>query len=45
MKYFLAFVFALFIGVLVFVYWGAKQANPVILDEKGKPLATSREAR
>lgn len=37
MKYFLGFVFLLFMGVLGFVYWGAKQANPVMLDEKGRP--------
>jgi hypothetical protein len=40
-KYFLGFVFFLFIGVLVFVYWGARQANPVILDEHGKPYEQS----
>ncbi|MDX1980007.1 MAG: hypothetical protein SFV51_07050 [Bryobacteraceae bacterium] len=39
MKYFLGFVFFLFIGLLVFVYWGSKQANPVLLDQHGKPYA------
>jgi len=33
--YFLGLVFALFIGILVFVWQGSKAANPVILDEKG----------
>jgi hypothetical protein len=34
---FLGFVIALFIGLLVYVYFGATRANPVILDEKGRP--------
>lgn len=42
MKYFLAAVFAFFIGLMVFVYVGAKQANPVILNEKGLPMDTAR---
>lgn len=37
MKYFLTFVFLLFIGVMVFVWWESKQANPVMLDEHGRP--------
>jgi hypothetical protein len=27
----------LFIGIMVYVYHGAKQANPIILDEHGHP--------
>lgn len=42
MKYFLGFVFLLFVSLLVFVYLGARQANPVILDEKGKPLGSAQ---
>ncbi len=34
---FLGLVFLLFNAILVFVYLGAKQANPVILDEHGNP--------
>jgi hypothetical protein len=30
-------VMALFIGILVYVYHESKLANPVILDEKGRP--------
>lgn len=41
MKYFLGGVFLLFIGVLVFVYWGSKKANPIMLDEKGRPYAAA----
>jgi hypothetical protein len=32
---FLLFVFVLFIGILAASWYFAKQANPVILDEKG----------
>jgi hypothetical protein len=32
---FLSLVMLLFIGILVYVYSEAKQANPVMLDEKG----------
>ena len=31
-------IMALFICIMIAVYLIAKQANPVILDEKGKPL-------
>jgi hypothetical protein len=37
MRVFLGFVFLLFVGLLVFVYAGAKRANPVILDSYGRP--------
>lgn len=33
--HFLGLVFCFFIGLLVYVYLGAREANPVILDEKG----------
>ncbi len=32
---FLGMVFALFIGILVYVGVASEQANPVLLDEKG----------
>lgn len=32
---FLGFVMLLFIGILIYVYKEAKQANPVMLDEQG----------
>jgi len=37
--YFLAFVFLLFIGILIFCYVVTKRTNPIYLDEHGKPVA------
>jgi len=37
--YFLVTVMALFIGILIFVWVAAKKANPVMLDEHGRPIA------
>ena len=37
MKKFLGAIFAFFILVLIVCYYIAKQANPVFLDEHGKP--------
>lgn len=37
MPKFLALVMALFIGILVYVWIESGKANPVILDEKGRP--------
>jgi len=37
--YFLMMVMALFIGILIFVWVVTKKANPVMLDEHGKPVA------
>ena len=34
----LAVVFVMFCGILVFVYVATKRANPVMLDQQGKPL-------
>ena len=39
--YFLGFVSALFIGILIFAYTVTKQTNPVFLDSTGKPLPSS----
>ena len=39
--FFLAFVSAVFIGILVFVYFVTKQANPVMLDDQGRPQPTA----
>jgi hypothetical protein len=36
--YVLPLVMLLFIGILVLVYFVSKKANPIILDEKGKPV-------
>jgi len=33
--HFLGFVFCLFVALMVYVYLGARAANPVILDERG----------
>lgn len=38
--YFLMMVMALFIGILIFVWVVTKKANPVMLDEHGRPLAS-----
>lgn len=38
----LGFVFLLFIGILVYVYIEAKKANPIILDENGRPRNTAQ---
>jgi hypothetical protein len=37
-----AVIMLLFIGIMVAVYVISKRANPVILDERGKPLTTQR---
>ena len=37
----LAIVFTVFCGILVFVYAATKRANPVMLDQQGRPLDTS----
>ena len=38
LRLFLAFIFVLFIGILVMTYFVAKRANPILLDEKGRPV-------
>ncbi len=38
MKLFLAVVFIVFVGMLVFVYAAARRANPILLDEHGDPV-------
>lgn len=35
--YFLALIFALFAGIMLLTWFGASRADPVILDEKGRP--------
>ena len=34
----------LFIGIMVYVYHGAKQANPIMLDEQGRPKDASAQS-
>ena len=41
--YFLAFVFVLFVGILIFCYIVTKRTNPVQLDVNGKPVTQSSE--
>ncbi len=36
---FLGLVMALFLGILFYVFAAAKRANPVVLDENGRPRA------
>jgi hypothetical protein len=43
LAYFLVFVFALFIGILVFCYAVTKRTNPVFLDVHGKPVTESSQ--
>lgn len=43
LMYFLAFIFVLFIGILVFCYAVTKRTNPVFLDQQGRPVATTSE--
>ena len=39
--YFLAFVSAIFIGILIFAYVVTKETHPVFLDEHGKPVTSA----
>ncbi len=36
--YFLVFVSATFIGILIFAYVVTKQAHPIYLDQNGRPV-------
>lgn len=38
LTFLLGLVFMIFIGILVMAYVIAKRANPIILDETGKPV-------
>ena len=38
---FLGLIMVLFIGIMIYVYRGATEANPVILDEHGHPRQTA----
>ena len=40
----LAVVVVVFCGILVFVYVATKRANPVMLDQQGKPLDQGSES-
>jgi hypothetical protein len=40
----LGVVFVVFCGILIFVYVATKRANPVMLDQQGKPLDQSSES-
>ena len=40
LTYFLGFVFVFFIAFLIVCYVITKRANPVFLDEHGKPVAS-----
>lgn len=39
--YFLWVVSFLFIGILIFCYVVTKRTNPILLDERGKPVPSS----
>jgi hypothetical protein len=41
----LAAIMVLFIGILVAVYFVAKSANPIFLDEKGRPVESQSGTR
>lgn len=38
MKFLLGFVFALFVGIMIYVYVETKRIAPQILDEKGQRI-------
>lgn len=38
LTFLLGLVFVLFIGILVTTYIIAKRANPILLDERGRPV-------
>jgi uncharacterized protein YneF (UPF0154 family) len=42
MKIVLALVSVLFIGILIGTYIVTKRANPIMLDERGRPLAAGQ---
>jgi hypothetical protein len=42
--YFLGFIFALFIGILIFCYVVTKRTNPVFVDVHGRPVAESSQS-
>jgi len=44
LAYFLVFISALFIGILIFCYVVTKRANPVFVDVHGKPVTQSSQA-
>jgi hypothetical protein len=41
----LALIMVFFCAILVFVFVGTKRANPVMLDQQGKPLSQSTQAK
>ncbi len=40
----LAVVFVVFCGILIFVFVATKRANPVMLDQQGRPIGQSSES-
>ena len=45
LPYVLGGIFLLFIVIMIGVYLIAKQANPIMLDEKGKPIETPKSSQ
>lgn len=43
LNYMLAGICVLFISILIVVYFVSKQANPVFLDETGKPIRSQTD--
>lgn len=41
----LAAIMVLFVGILVTVYFVAKSANPIFLDERGRPVESQSGTR
>lgn len=41
----LAAITVIFIGILIAAYFVAKSANPIFLDEKGRPLDSQSSSR
>ena len=45
MKWFLTFVFLLFVGVLVALWVASEAVDPVMLDEQGRPINPPAEQK
>jgi len=43
MKRFLIFVLAFFLGFLVVLYIASEKADPVLLDEEGRPINSTAD--
>lgn len=42
MKTLLGFVFGFFMAVLIICYWIAREANPIFVDQQGRPTNVAK---